>query len=34
MFAQHPRMAKEWAKKTPAMGKLPEKVKIPKRPRG
>lgn len=25
MFAKHPKLAKEWAKKTPSIKKLPEK---------
>lgn len=31
MFATMPEKAKEWAKKTPGMKKLPEKVKIKKK---
>ena len=27
MFSQHPKMAKEWASKTPSIKALPEKVK-------
>ena len=31
MFSQHPTMAKRWAKETPNMAKLPEKMKIKKK---
>jgi len=31
MFSQMPEKAKQWAKKTPSMAKLPEKVKIKKK---
>ena len=31
MFAKHPEMAKRWAKETPNMTKLPEKLKIRKK---
>jgi hypothetical protein len=31
MFSANPEMAKRWAKETPNMGKLPEKLKIKKK---
>ena len=31
MFAKNPEMAKRWAKETPNMAKLPEKLKIKKK---
>lgn len=31
MFATKPEMAKRWAKKTPNISKLPEKMKIKKK---
>lgn len=31
MFANNPKMAKRWAKETPNMTKLPEKLKIRKK---
>jgi len=31
MFAQHPDVAKRWAKKTSNMARLPEKMKIKKK---
>jgi hypothetical protein len=30
MFAQHPEMAKRWAKETPSQKRLPERVSSPK----